>query len=218
MKTILSALLCVILTASSYSQQLYKAVEDGNIKKASQLLSQGIDVNEFTKEGMFPLWIAAANNDLAMVTLLINKGADTSLMTQELPYASSILDYPSQEGFTAMIKYLHEHGADIDAKGYLGTTPIIRAAGNGHLELVKYLVSQEADLDYSDEEGNFALGEAARYGHTQLVAWFVQHGAKINQRDWYGKTSYDLALGNGFIKTASYLRSLTSAQAGGTYR
>ena len=44
-----------------------------------------------------------------------------------------------------MIKLLHSYGANIDAKDFLGRTPIYLAAKNNHADAVKILLGLEAN-------------------------------------------------------------------------
>ena len=54
----------------------FTAVTQGNIAIVKDQLSKGIDVNQ-KKNGVTPLMIAASNDDVDMIKILLEKGADT---------------------------------------------------------------------------------------------------------------------------------------------
>ncbi|RMZ91549.1 hypothetical protein DV736_g1206, partial [Chaetothyriales sp. CBS 134916] len=55
----------------------------------------------------------------------------------------------TESGYLEVVKYLYEHGADVDIHTATknGWTPLNAAANNGHLEVVKYLYEHGADVD-----------------------------------------------------------------------
>jgi len=52
-----------------------------------------------------------------------------------------------------MVKYLVEHGADINKEDHYGKTPFFKACHGGNEPIVKYLVERGADINKESEDG-----------------------------------------------------------------
>ena len=78
---------------------------------------------------------------------------------------------------------------DPNCIGYLGATPLIMAAIDGHTIIVKMLLSYRADVNIQDQFGGTALMEAARTGHTKLVKMLLSYRADVNIQDQSGRTA-----------------------------
>ena len=57
-------------------------------------------------------------------------------------------------GHLEKVKFLVEHGADINAKDNESKTSIMLASEKGYLAMVKYLFEKGADLSYHGEHFN----------------------------------------------------------------
>jgi ankyrin repeat protein len=57
-------------------------------------------------------------------------------------------------------------------------TPLIVAAGLGHIDIVRALLSAGADVNAKDEKGLRALTWALMNGHTDILVLLSKHGAK----------------------------------------
>jgi uncharacterized protein len=66
----------------AFSQNLNKLIEDRNYGKVEALLKSGNKANDYDKDGLFPLWRAVTINDLAMVRLLLQYGAQVDQKTK----------------------------------------------------------------------------------------------------------------------------------------
>jgi ankyrin repeat protein len=59
------------------------------------------------------------------------------------------------------------------------TTPLIQAAGSGHLSVMEYLINAGADVDNYDSARNTPLSVAAAEGHTEAAKLLIQKGASL---------------------------------------
>ncbi len=110
--------------------------------------------------GSTPLVLASAAADLSLVRLLIEGGADVRLATDEkvtaLMLAAGLankMDRPTKEEYSNALeiaKLLVEKGADVNAVGENGWTPLHGAAYVGDDEIVQFLVDSGATLDVID--------------------------------------------------------------------
>ncbi|XP_028395332.1 serine/threonine-protein kinase/endoribonuclease IRE1-like [Dendronephthya gigantea] len=77
------------------------------------------------------------------------------------------------------IKYLVEHGADVNGKDTYGWTVLHYAVTKGTLEIVKYLVEQDADVNGKDKYGWTVLHTAVTEGTLGIVKYLVEQGADV---------------------------------------
>jgi len=62
-------------------------------------------------------------------------------------------------GNETVVKYLVDHGAEINIVNNLGETPLLYACSNdtGNLNLVKYLIEHGTDINVADNDGKSSL-------------------------------------------------------------
>src|SRR5262245_12541477 len=89
---------------------------------------------------------------------------------------ATLVDAAENGDRTAALRLL-ANGADPNAPGPDGTTPIMWAAANGDLELVRALVKAGAKVDAQNRFGAFALSEAATAGSAPIIDALLKAGA-----------------------------------------
>ncbi|PKN03369.1 hypothetical protein CVU75_02600 [Candidatus Dependentiae bacterium HGW-Dependentiae-1] len=87
---------------------------------------------------------------------------------------------------------------------FQGTTPLIVAAGNGHLFSVNALLASGASVNRTNDKGQTALSWAASRGYTDIVAVLLAHGAQ-DIPDYEGKTALSCAITHGYNDSAHTL-------------
>lgn len=86
-------------------------------------------------------------------------------------------------GNTHEVHRLLADGASIKDSERNGYSPLIAAAGGGHVEMVRFLLSRGADpvvLSCSPGYCNSALAHAASGGHAEIVILLLEAGALVN--------------------------------------
>jgi len=73
-----------------------------------------------------------------------------------------------ESGIKEAVKYLVEHGADINKENKFGWTPIFIACQKGHINIVKYLVEHGADINKETYFGRTLLNYAYDNRHTSI--------------------------------------------------
>lgn len=205
MKITLTVILLFLLTTSVYSQKLYKAVESSDYDKVKELLDKGADPNEYSKNGLFPLWRATADNNIEISKLLIQRGANVKQKSKISPGFSSSIVMPCQEGNLEIVKLLVENGMDVNVKEYVDFTPLRIAARNGHLNIIQYLTEKGADIDPKAKDGATPLAHAASKGHVEIVKYLIEKGANVNNIDDEGDFPLGEAAKNGYLDVIKLL-------------
>ena len=73
-------------------------------------------------------------------------------------------------------------------------TPLIYAAGLGHVAVVRVLLEGGANVDRTEAGGNTALHYAAHYGHLDVCRLLLDWGAKVDpQGAWNYNPLHDAA-------------------------
>ena len=80
-------------------------------------------------------------------------------------------------GKTEAVRYLLDHGGDINQRDKYGLTPLIAASGEGHTETVQYLLGKGASVNAASEDGS-ALILALRHNHADVAAMLNQRGGR----------------------------------------
>lgn len=91
------------------------------------------------------------------------------------------------------VKDLIGKGANVNAKGMDGTTPLIVAAGMGKLDVVKILAGSGANVNAKDDVGTTPLMEAIKINQLAMVKFLVAKGADVNAFDNEGRTPLIMA-------------------------
>lgn len=113
------------------------ALADGNVKVVKRYLDNGVDINE-----KFYAWsalqVAAKNNQMAVVKMLTEKGADINYkhpITKMTAFHLAVFNENKE-----MVTYLASKGADINSK-LRGNVPIIRPLRDaGQNNMVEFLL------------------------------------------------------------------------------
>jgi ankyrin repeat protein len=88
-------------------------------------------------------------------------------------------------------------------------TPLLWAAGNGHVAVVKLLLEMGAEIESKDRYDRTSLSLAAKNGHDSVVTLLLEKGAKLESKggDYYGQTPLSLAAENGHRAIVKLLTS-----------
>ena len=68
-------------------------------------------------------------------------------------YLETPLREAAREGHLAVVDYLYENGAKIEAKNDYGETALHEASKNGNLPIVEYLLAKGAQLEAKTDDG-----------------------------------------------------------------
>jgi ankyrin repeat protein len=172
------------------------------------LVLRGASANTKSEDGNTLLHCACRCGDIELAKFLVNIGADTNAKHEDgdtpLHRAAALMCYTWEERtdievvahFVAinaesleLVKFLIANGADVNAKGLCGDTPLHYAAKFGNIELVKFLVSKGAGINVNDDYDNTPLHGAS--GSDKVFKFLVANGADVNAKNKDGKTPLD---------------------------
>jgi ankyrin repeat protein len=118
-----------------------------------------------------------------------NLPAVQELVQRQIPFnvpdaaGNSAFHYAALNGHTAVMEFLLDCGADIEAPAAMARRPLHLAALNGQTQTVSALIKRGADLSSRDEGGFTALHHACREGHVLAAHFLVSRGAIVDALD-----------------------------------
>ncbi|KMQ50170.1 Ankyrin [Chitinispirillum alkaliphilum] len=159
---------------------LYTAVKSNKYDIARLILEYGVNPNRI--EGVAQLFStpqttsliqAVTNNNLEMVTLLCEYGADVNLVPE---HGESALHIAAREGYSGVMRVLIEHGADLfSSHDFWNNTPFTYALRSGNQETVLLLENAGA-LDTARIDLERELANAAGNSNTDIIDYLLQKG------------------------------------------
>ncbi|MFC1613930.1 ankyrin repeat domain-containing protein [Gemmatimonadota bacterium] len=165
---------------------LIAAVGLGDKDKIRELVAAGVNLNAANqKNGMFPLWLAAARGDAGVVELLLSLGARVvrGEPSGRLPLFSAI-----DAGHAEVLRLLADAGADVDEVRKDGGRSIWYKAAFGDSAMVGALLAVGAEIETHNDDGMTPLMMAAKRGYTGVVKLLLATGADVNAQDNDGKS------------------------------
>ena len=106
-----------------------------------------------------------------------------------------------------------DKGADVNAPNTVGETPLIVAAGyNKNPKVITTLLKAGADINAQDSlYGSTALIWAAYAPNLEAITTLLQAGADAKAKSNEGKTAFDYAKDNYYLKGTDALKKLEEA-------
>jgi len=181
----LSLLLVLLLLGTSGTaaekkneKDLLAAVEQGDLKKAEELLAKGADANSVDAGNTPLLTNAVCADSPEMVELLLKHGADPNKPKKEtnlLPIVNAIMMRKCNE---KILDLLLKHGADINVKmwypgGHNMITHFLKSRtmlGRNSDRIIRHLVKKGIDIKHKTDEKLTAADLAAKNLHIQYLS------------------------------------------------
>ena len=146
---------------------LYEAAANGFDSIAKLLIDKGANVNYVSKYiGWTPLMIAVAENHFAIVSSLIEAGADLHVRDHNgfTPLIMAVYN-----GNAPIVKLLCESEADVNAKDANGWTPLQFASSYAYTDVVAVLMMHNASVDVTNKDGHDALWYAEKSKNEKII-------------------------------------------------
>jgi uncharacterized protein len=120
-------------------------------------------VTSWSKDGFTPLHLAAFFGEEEAVKILLERGADVSVVSRNPKIVVTPLHSAAAGSHPGVVKLLLEAGADVNAAQDRGFTPLHSAANNDDRESAEALLAAGADPRLTTDDGKTAAdiaGEA----------------------------------------------------------
>ncbi|KAI9645341.1 hypothetical protein NHQ30_006077 [Ciborinia camelliae] len=155
---------------------LHIAATQGNKEMIEILLNypQKWKVNDKNQKKQTPLHIAAKKSFLAVVTLLLQRGAKVDFRDKK---GNIPLSWAAKRGAVEITTVLIQNGSDINARNNANETPIYIAAYTGSVEVVRAFLSRSPmpDIAVQSESGWTALHAA--FDNADITRLLLEKGA-----------------------------------------
>lgn len=155
---------------------IYKLIEDENIKEISLFFNQGLISSDgrFLDESL--LHLAVRKRKLHVCEFLIESGLNVNALDDG--YITALVE-SSREGDEDILNLLIKSGAWINGEPRCMTTPLIESVYSGNLKITKKLVEFGADVNRLQMNFNrTALDIAISYKKDDIVSYLQSIGAR----------------------------------------
>ncbi|MCW5978118.1 MAG: ankyrin repeat domain-containing protein [Bryobacteraceae bacterium] len=146
------------------------------------LLKAGADRNARDREGRTPFAAAARLTDPRSRFVMDYMLKNFEMAREPVGPAPWSLEYSVMRRQTEVTKMLLALGADPNAIGTRGTTPLADAALKGDLDSVRALLERGARPDAVSQAGAQPIHDAALGDSAEVIRELVMHGADVNAR------------------------------------
>lgn len=186
----------------SLERPLHLAVRAGDPAMVRYLLDNGTNISARGGDTAQAIHVAAECGSTAILSLLLDRGAAIDSAMSDGAQALHIASHNSERA--NVIRFLCSRGADIEAKNYIGSTPLYYACLENAVDNMKALLELGAA---HSPLGLSIFAIALDYGYLQAACLLLEHGLDPN-RPVSGRPSalHRLAMFEG-IHEDHYLRS-----------
>jgi ankyrin repeat protein len=182
--------LFITISYSQYSNNIFTAIENNDIKAVNQLIMKNRNVvNTMDPTKGTPLHLAVRQGYYNLIKLLIRNRADINAKDM---YGWTPLHEAAQEGNIDMVKMLIS-ARNINAKNNDGKTPLHKTAMRGSKAVVDLLLKKGAEINALDYQGYTPLHIAIMENNLPIAEALLLKKAKSDLTDKNGNTPLHLA-------------------------
>jgi ankyrin repeat protein len=158
-----------VLLAAGPELDIFDAASVGRTARVAELLDRDPSlVNAYSRDGFFPLGLAAFFGYPETVRLLLARGADVTQVARNpmgIQAIHAAVGGPSREAVELVV----EAGAPINAQQHKGWTALHEVVNKKDLDLTRYFLAHGADPKVQNDDGKSAIGLAADQGSTDIL-------------------------------------------------
>lgn len=173
--------------------------EDGDAAEISAILiDSGSLVNEVDQEGWIPLLHSIYTQNIQLISLLIEKGADVNYLSDGIDNLFPLIS-AAECNSEEFIDLLLSNGVNIDSKTSSGSTALHEACRAHMQESINFLMLKGADVNVEDINGQtpFALLSPEDDDYNFCMSIMVEQFSKmIHNNDLISKKNMDLIKSN----------------------
>ncbi len=188
---------------------LFQLAMEGDIAKLKENLDKcgNHDLNTQNKSGMTLLHIAAMNNDVDMVELLLKSGAKVEV--KDSSGKNGFLHAAKMSNSLEILDLLVSYGGNVNIKGTRGRTALFEAAQANRIENVEYLCCAGADANIGEERnGTTPIHLVAQENNINILEILLKTSTTdVNRRNIFGAGPLHYAAKHDAVKAALLLIS-----------
>lgn len=170
-----------------FKTALCVAAELGHWEIVKTLVKAGADINLVDKTGRSPLMFAVARDQLEMVSLLLESGANANAQ-RVVEKGITPLILASVMNRPKIVKALLRKRALVDQPDFRGRTALMEASFHGHESVVSLLIKVGANMNAKDRNGGSAMMFAAMMNRVEAAKTLVKAEAIVDLPDNQGRT------------------------------
>ncbi len=199
-------------TAAKPDPPLIKAIEEGKMDDARNLIAKGADVNDSTQNGLTALMQAAQGSaylpdNVPAVKMLLEKKVNVDAQDKR---GETALYHAVENGKQDAAGLLLDAKANPNMKSAGGATPLFAAIEYGRSAILKTLLDRGGDIEIPDASGTTPLmraaeGTAYMPNNAPFVQALLDKGAKLETQDVQGRTALHRAVIEGKIDAVRLL-------------
>jgi len=189
-KWLRSLLLISLLSVGAvcYAGTIHDAAKSGDLEQIQRLIVKGVDVNAHTTRNETPLIIASLAGKGEVVNYLLQRGADINARSAS---GLTALHAAAYAGQAEIVSLLVAKGAAVnDASNRFGTTPLLMASEENHIETVRTLLGHGADVTAVEINGYNPTSQAGWREHWDVLELLLANGAVCQAADIAGDWLY----------------------------
>jgi ankyrin repeat protein len=158
-----------VLLAAGPELDIFDAASVGRTARVAELLdADPALLNAYSRDGFFPLGLAAFFGHPDTVRLLLARGADVNQVARNAMRVQPLHAAVGGRSLEA-VRLVVEAGAAVNAAQQEGWTPLHAAVHQKNAELTRYLLAHGADPKQANDAGKSAIGLAAEEGSVEIL-------------------------------------------------
>lgn len=190
------------------AKRLIQAVDKQNTGAVRKLLALGADPNRAV-DNMLPLALAASENDIETMTVLIEAGAQVDGKNSD---GNTPLFWAAYHGHEEAVSWLLEKRADPNVRYVSGRSVLSPVCMHGYSGILKMLLDAGAKPIYTcHADGETPLMIAAYNGRYDCVEVLLEAGADPYVKDKHGNTALSFAKDCGHEEIVKLLQERVAA-------
>jgi hypothetical protein len=204
-KQIILMLLVFTIIIPLKGQDIFKAINDGDLEKVKSMLEKDKELLEAKDSGGWDLLhLSAFRGHEKIVKYLLSLGMNVNSENQR---GFTPLLLAAFQGHQDVVELLLDHGADINKKDQRGAIPLKYIVDQGNTKMADFLLSKGASVRMKDNIGSTLLIQAVVSGNQDICRLLIKKGADVNAVNMRGNTPLSIAEREGHKEISALLKS-----------